>query len=393
MDKQNRKKAIKEKMIMDKVLITGGAGFIGSHIALKLVGKGYRVVVLDSLSEQIHGTNPEATSPLYASIKDKVDLIKGDVNRREDWERALDGVDYVIHLAAETGTGQSMYEIEKYVGTNIGGTALLLDILANTSHHVKRVVVAESRAIYGEGKYICPSCGEVYPHERKEEDMDKGDFECKCPKCGGEVSLVGTTEDSKIMPSSVYGITKQVQGQLVHLVCKSIGIESVSFRYQNVYGPGQSLSNPYTGILSIFSTRIKNGNGLNIFEDGKESRDFVYIDDVVDATILGMEVPEANGHVFNVGTGVATDVLTVANTLCNKYGIQVPITVSGNYRLGDIRHNFADITLARKVLGFEPKWNFPNGIEQFVRWVNLQEVHEDNYEASIEEMKRKGLYK
>lgn len=378
---------------MEKVLVTGGAGFIGSNVALKLIAKGYSVVVLDSLSEQIHGLNPDQTSPLYMSIKDKVDFVKGDVCKREDWLKALDGVDYVIHLAAETGTGQSMYEIEKYVGTNIGGTALLLDILANTKHHVKRVVVAESRAIYGEGKYVCPSCGVVYPLERKDEDMSKGDFECKCPKCGGPVKLVGTTEDSNILPSSVYGITKQVQGQLVHLVCKSIGVESVSFRYQNVYGPGQSLSNPYTGILSIFSTRIKNGNGLNIFEDGKETRDFVFIDDVADATILGMEVPAANGHVFNVGTGVATDVLTVAHTLCDKYGIQVPITVSGNYRLGDIRHNFADITLAKQILGFNPKWNFSDGIEQFVKWVNQQEVQEDNYEASIEEMKKKGLYK
>ena len=378
---------------MEKVLVTGGAGFIGSNVALKLIAKGYSVVVLDSLSEQIHGLNPDQTSPLYLSIKGKVDFIKGDVCKREDWLKALDGVNYVIHLAAETGTGQSMYEIEKYVGTNIGGTALLLDILANTKHHVKRVVVAESRAIYGEGKYVCPSCGVVYPLERKDEDMSKGDFECRCPKCGGPVKLVGTTEDSNILPSSVYGITKQVQGQLVHLVCKSIGVESVSFRYQNVYGPGQSLSNPYTGILSIFSTRIKNGNGLNIFEDGKETRDFVFIDDVADATILGMEVPAANGHVFNVGTGVATDVLTVAHTLCDKYGIQVPITVSGNYRLGDIRHNFADITLAKQILGFNPKWNFSDGIEQFVKWVNQQEVQEDNYEASIEEMKKKGLYK
>lgn len=376
-----------------KVLITGGAGFIGSNIALKLVKKGYDVVILDSLSEQIHGANPEVTSPLYQSIKDKVQFVQGTVSSREDWLKALYGVDAVIHLAAETGTGQSMYEIEKYVSVGIGGTAILLDILTNTEHHVKRVVVAESRAIYGEGKYICPKCGEVYPLARKDKDMAKGDFECKCPKCRRDVQLVATTEDSKIHPTSVYGITKQVQGQLVHLVCQSIGIESVSFRYQNVYGPGQSLSNPYTGILSIFSTRIKNGNGINIFEDGKETRDFVYIDDVTDATILGLEVPEANGHVFNIGTGVATDVLTVAKTLCDKYGVKVPITISGNYRLGDIRHNYADISLARKILGFEPKWTFERGIEQFTRWVNEQEVQEDNYEASIAEMRAKGLYK
>lgn len=376
-----------------KVLITGGAGFIGSHIALKLISKGYVVTVLDSLSEQIHGTNPDVTSPLYQRIRDKVYFIKGSVTSRNDWIKALEGVQYVIHLAAETGTGQSMYEVQKYVDTNIGGTALLLDILTNTKHTVKRVVVAESRAIYGEGKYHCVKCGDVYPNERKDEDMAKGDFECTCPKCGGSVKLVATTEDSAVHPSSVYGIAKQVQGQLVHLVCKSIGVESVSFRYQNVYGPGQSLSNPYTGILSIFSTRIKNHSEINIFEDGKETRDFVYIDDVADATILGMEIPDANGHVFNIGTGVAIDVLTVAKTLCNKYGIEVPITVSGNYRLGDIRHNYADISSARKILGFEPKWNFSDGIEKFTAWVNKQEIQEDKYEASIEEMKRKGLYK
>ena len=378
---------------MKNILITGGAGFIGSNVALKLIAKGYHVTVLDTLSKQIHGENPEETSPLYLSIKDKVKFIKGSVTSREDWITALEGQDAVIHLAAETGTGQSMYEIEKYVETNIGGTALLLDILTNTNHNVKRVLVAESRAIYGEGKYNCEKCGYVYPKDREDEDMAKGDFECHCPKCGGKVTLVGTTEDSTIHPSSVYGISKQVQGQLVHLVCPTIGVESVSFRYQNVYGPGQSLSNPYTGILSIFSTRIKNHNGINIFEDGNETRDFVYIEDVVDATILGLEVPEASGCVFNVGTGVATDVLTVANTLCEKYGIEVPITVSGNYRLGDIRHNFADITLARQILGFEPKWSFSDGIEQFTKWVNKQEIQEDKYEASIEEMKMKGLYK
>ena len=378
---------------MENVLVTGGAGFIGSNITLKLLDKGYQVTVLDSLSKQIHGLQPSSTSPLYRKIKDKVKFIKGDVCCRDDWEKALDNIDYVIHLAAETGTGQSMYEIKKYVDTNIGGTALLLDILTNTHHHVKRVVVAESRAIYGEGKYRCPLCGDVYPLERKDEDMAKGDFECKCPKCGRNVNLVATTEDSAIHPSSVYGIAKQVQGQLVHLVCKAIGVESVSFRYQNVYGPGQSLSNPYTGILSIFSTQIKNHHGLNIFEDGKETRDFVYIDDVADATILGMEVPEANGHVFNIGTGTAIYVLTVAQTLCDKYKIHVPIKISGNYRLGDIRHNFADISLARKILGFKPKWSFSDGISEFTKWVNEQEIYEDKYENSIIEMQKKGLYK
>lgn len=378
---------------MKRVLITGGAGFIGSHIALKLIEKGYDVTVLDSLLEQIHGTDPARTSPLYCSIKDKVRFIKGDICNKALLEQALEDVNYVIHLAAETGTGQSMYEIKRYIDVNIGGTALLLDILTNTKNHVKRVVVAESRAIYGEGKYHCEKCGDVYPTERKDEDMSKGNFECHCPKCGGKVELLATTEDSAIHPSSVYGIGKQVQGQLVHLICKNIGIESVSFRYQNVYGPGQSLTNPYTGILSIFSNRIKSYKGINIFEDGKETRDFVYIDDVVDATIAGMIIPEANGHVFNVGTGIATDVLTVAQTLCKHYGIEVPLTVSGNYRLGDIRHNYADITLAKKILKFQPKVTFDEGIRRFVDWVNHQELQTDNYEASLEEMMQKGLFK
>lgn len=378
---------------MKKVLITGGAGFIGSHIALQLIEKGYNVTVLDNLLEQIHGEDPDKTSPLYCSIKEKTQFIKADVCDKTALEDAVKVVDFIIHLAAETGTGQSMYEIKRYIDVNIGGTALLLDILTNTKHHVKRVVVAESRAIYGEGKYHCEKCGDVYPMERKDEDMAKGDFECHCPKCGGKVTLVATTEDSAIHPSSVYGIGKQVQGQLVHLICKNIGVESVSYRYQNVYGPGQSLTNPYTGILSIFSTRIKNHNPINIFEDGKETRDFVYIDDVVDATVKGLEVPEANGHVFNIGTGIATDVLTVAKTLCKHYGIDVPLNVSGNYRLGDIRHNYADITLAQKILGFEPKWSFNQGIRQFTQWVNRQELQKDNYEASLVEMKRKGLFK
>lgn len=375
------------------VLITGGAGFIGSNIALRLIDKGYNVTILDNLQKQIHGDNPEKTSPLYCSVKDKTRFIKGDVCDRNALENALQNVDYVLHLAAETGTGQSMYEIKRYIDVNIGGTAMLLDILTNTKHHVKRVVVAESRAIYGEGKYHCNKCGDVYPTERKDADMANGYFECRCPKCDGELQLIATTEDSVIHPSSVYGIGKQVQGQLVHLICKNIGIESVSFRYQNVYGPGQSLTNPYTGILSIFSTRIKNHKEINIFEDGLESRDFVYIDDVADATIAGLELPDANGHVFNIGTGTATNVLTVAKTLCKYYGIEIPIKISGNYRLGDIRHNFADITLAKQILKYTPKVSFDEGIRRFTEWVNCQNLQTDKYETSLKEMKEKGLFK
>ncbi|MDX4975369.1 NAD-dependent epimerase/dehydratase family protein [Myroides odoratimimus] len=377
---------------MKNVLITGGAGFIGSNLALKLISKGYNVTVLDNLSPQIHGDNAKVTSPLYISIKDKVNFIEGTVTSKEDWVKALERQDAIVHLAAETGTGQSMYEVQKYVDVNIGGTSLMLDLLVNTSHSVKKVVVASSRSIYGEGKYISQELGAVYPKHRIAEDMDKGNFEPTYPNSSA-LTLVATDEESKIHPSSVYGITKQNQEQMVLTVCPTIGIAGVAFRYQNVYGPGQSLKNPYTGILSIFSTQIKNGNGINIFEDGKETRDFVFIDDIVDATILGLEKEEANNQVFNVGTGVATDVITVAKGLASNYGIEVPISISGNYRLGDIRHNYADLTKINALLGFKPKVDFMTGLRKFTDWVNTQEVEKDNYEKSIEEMKAKGLYK
>ena len=380
---------------MEKILITGGAGFIGSNLALTLLKRGHQVTVLDNLSEQIHGKNPEKTSPLYLSIKDKVHFIKGTVACRETLQKAIADNTVIVHLAAETGTGQSMYEIQHYTDVNIGATALLLDILTNEKHSVKKVVVASSRAIYGEGKYYNKTKNTfVYPLQRTDEDMQKGDFEVKDPQNHSDVlELVATTEDAIIHPTSVYGITKQVQEQVVMTVCPTINIAGVAFRYQNVYGPGQSLKNPYTGILSIFSTQIKNGNGINIFEDGKETRDFVFISDIVDATVLGIEKETANNQVFNVGTGVATDVITVATELSNNYGIQVPITISGNYRLGDIRHNYADITKARQLLGFEPKISFKEGLKQFTDWVNTQEVEEDKYQQSIDEMKAKGLYK
>jgi dTDP-L-rhamnose 4-epimerase len=378
---------------MKNILITGGAGFIGSNLALKLAAGGYSVSVLDNLSKQIHGQDPETSSPLFLSIKDKVNFIKGDVTKRADWEKALRRQDAVIHLAAETGTGQSMYRIKKYCDINIGGTALLLDILTNKKHTIQKMVVASSRAIYGEGKYKCARHGVVYPNARSDADMLKGDFECKCPVCNMDVRLLPTSEDSKIHPTSVYGITKQNQEQMILTIGKAIGIPSVAFRYQNVYGPGQSLSNPYTGILSIFSNLIRSGNDINIFEDGKESRDFVYIDDVVDATILGLEKNDSDYEVLNVGGNETVDVLTIAETLKRNYNSNCLIKITGNYRIGDIRHNYADLEKVKAILGFEPKVNFENGIKKFCSWVIKQTVNENLYEASIEELKSKGLYK
>lgn len=378
---------------MKNILITGGAGFIGSNLALKLLQRRHKVTVLDNLSKQIHGEDPHNTSSLYRSISGKVTFLKGTVTSASDLENAIKGQDVIVHLAAETGTGQSMYQIAHYTTVNIGGTALLLDILANTNHNVKKVIIASSRAIYGEGKYLSEELGIVYPKHRTDACMQQGDFEVKYPGCTKPLELLATDEESKIHPSSVYGITKQNQEQMVMTVCPTIGIAPVAFRYQNVYGPGQSLSNPYTGILSIFSTLIKNGKEINVFEDGKESRDFVFVDDVVNATILGIEKEEANNEIFNVGTGIATDVNTVVKELMANFGIEVPVKISGNYRLGDIRHNFADLTKISVKLGFEPRTMFTEGIKQFCDWVNQQNIVESTYEKSIEEMKNKGLYK
>lgn len=379
---------------MKNILITGGAGFIGSNIALKLQHLGYNVTILDILSKQIHGNDPINTSPLYRSIaKAKIKFILGSVLKRKDWIKAIQEQHAIVHLAAETGTGQSMYQIKKYTDVNVGGTSLMLDILQNSEHCVQKVIVASSRAIYGEGKYSCSKDGIVYPPAREERSMSNGGFECKCPKCGGELKLEATDEESKIQPSSVYAITKQVQEQLVLTICRSMGIPSIAFRYQNVYGPGQSLSNPYTGILSIFSTQIKNRNTINIFEDGKESRDFVFIDDVVDATILGLESKDDIYDVFNVGSNEVTDILTVASTLQDKLNSEISIKITGNFRLGDIRHNYADLKKIKRVLSFEPKVDFQNGISRFCNWVNSQEIQKDNYLSTLRIMKRKGIYK
>ena len=376
---------------MKNILITGGAGFIGSNLTKKLTSKGYKVTIMDNLSKQIHGESQD--SPLYNSVKGIATFIKGDVRVRSDWESALLNQDAVIHLAAETGTGQSMYEIEKYNEVNILGTAHLLDYLANEKHNIKKMIIASSRSIYGEGKYICDNDGVVYPNERNDIDMANGNFEPICSSCGKNLTLTSTDEQSKIHPSSIYGITKQQQEQMILLMGKALGIPSVALRYQNVYGPGQSLSNPYTGILSIFSTRLLNGNNIDIYEDGKESRDFVFIDDVVDATILALEKEQANHQIFNVGSGIATTVNEVATTLKSLYKSDVKISVSGKYRLGDIRHNYADLSKIRKALGFVPKFDFISGISKFVSWVKTQEIMEDKYESSIEELKQKGLIK
>jgi dTDP-L-rhamnose 4-epimerase len=371
-----------------RVLITGGAGFIGSNLALALLRDGHEVTVLDSLSAQIHGEKPRE-SALFKSIEGRVAFHQGSVTDESAWLEVLDGQEAIVHLAAETGTGQSMYEIKRYSDINVGGTALMLNLLASRRGSVRKVVVASSRALYGEGKY---RLGDdfVYPRARKAQDMAAGRFELYSD-AGVPLEVVATDEASMIHPSSVYGITKQTQEQLVMTVCAALGIPAAALRYQNVYGPGQSLSNPYTGILSIFSTRILHGKPISVFEDGLESRDFVYIDDVIQATTKAMLSPAADGHVFGIGSGTPTTVLDAARALRSAYRRDVQIQVTGAYRLGDIRHNFADLKKARERLGYAPSVDFATGIGHFVEWVLTQPVQRDEYDRSMRELHDKGL--
>lgn len=378
---------------MKRILITGGAGFIGSRLAGVLNAAGHAVTIFDNLNPQVHGLDAEK-SGLLAAARAAGEVVIGDVTDREALGSALVGQDVVVHLAAETGTGQSMYEIEKYSRVNIGGTAVLLDILANGANRtVSKIVVASSRAIYGEGRYFSEELGYVYPEMRREADLLAGRFEPVYPGAVSGVRLVPTDEESKIHPTSVYGITKQTQESLVMTVARSLGIAAVSLRYQNVFGPGQSLTNPYTGILSIFSSLIRRGKKINIFEDGLESRDFVSIEDVARVTAQTVLDEQADGKVLNVGSGVATTVKEVVDELMRAYGRTVPVEVTGDFRIGDIRHNVADLACVRGTLGFEPQVTFRQGVQKFARWVEEQEIGDSGYETSLEEMRRRSLLK
>lgn len=375
-----------------RILITGGAGFIGSNLVAELHRRGHELTVLDNLSPQIHGPNPDR-SPLFAAIRDKAHFIQGCVTDRECVEHALKNQDVLVHLAAETGTGQSMYMVEHYSAVNIQATATMLDILARRNDHgLKRMVVASSRSIYGEGKYLTNDGRPIYPSQRTIAHMEEGRFELYDSN-GKALTLAATDETARIHPSSVYGITKQVQEQLCLTVCPTIGVEPVALRYQNVYGPGQSLSNPYTGILSIFSNLILQGKQINVFEDGLESRDFVFIDDVVAATTLAIEHEAAAGEVFNVGSGVATTVLDVVRHLQDNLGEGGGFRVSGEFRMGDIRHNYADLSRISDRLGFVPAVPFHVGIKRFCAWVAKQSVTDNAYEKSLAEMRERGLMK
>ena len=373
------------------ILVTGGSGFIGANLVCRLHRDGHVIRVLDSLSPQIHGAKP-ATSSLRQQIEGKCEFVRGDVTDATTVRAALDGCDAVVHLAAETGTGQSMYEVARYCHTNVQGTAVLLEAVAEHKGSIRKFVVASSRAVYGEGRYSLDGQF-VYPKARLESDLSRGRFEPRDEKTGRALTVESTDEESAILPNSIYGVTKYTQEQMTLLNCKAMGISAVALRFQNVYGPGQSLSNPYTGILSIFSTRIRHGRGIDIYEDGHESRDFIYIDDVVESLMLALTRAEAAGEAFGIGTGVATSVMTVAKTLAAQYGADLSIQVTGAFRVGDIRHNFADTTKAAQRLGFRARVGFEEGISQFTQWVLQQPIQADSYSESIESLKKRGLFK
>lgn len=370
------------------VLISGGAGFIGTEVARSLLRKGHCVTLLDNFSPQIHGQN----GALPVDLAPHVRLVRGDVRDPEAWAAALPGHDTVVNLAAETGTGQSMYEVARYEQVNLAGTALLYDLLAkNAGFDVKRIVVASSRAIYGEGAYRCDRDGMVYAQPRSIADKKLGLFDPTCPTCGGECISVPTPESAPIQPSSFYGMTKQVQEQMTLLFARVLGIPSFALRYQNVYGPGQSLRNPYTGILAIFTNQTRLGAELAVFEDGYESRDFVFIDDVVRATIGCIERNDSASGAINVGSGERTSVLEVAQLINEYFGRRSRVRVTGAFRDGDIRHGSADLTQARAVLGYVPQWAFRDGLKEFLSWADQGNVSSEGYERSLTELQERGL--
>ena len=371
------------------VLITGGAGFIGQKLASALILQDIDTRIIDNFNPQIH-TN----DILPSGLAKNVDLIKGDIRDKSLMKRALDGVTHLVHLAAETGTGQSMYEIERYFSVNVQGTATLLDLIMN-DHCAKElcsIVLASSRAVYGEGAYSCADHGVVFPNQRTKEQMSLGFFEPSCPLCSLNVGLLKTPESAPFGPTSMYGLTKQVQEQAILLFAKMKGINAFGLRYQNVYGPGQSLKNPYTGILAVFSNLARQNQDIEIYEDGLESRDFVYIDDVVEATLRSINYAGKFIGPLNVGSGQAISVIKVAEEISAFFESSSSIKVTGAFRSGDIRHNIADISSLSSVLGFAPKISFKEGLIHFLNWASDQTLGEKTaYLHSVDELVARRL--
>lgn len=372
------------------ILITGGLGFIGTNLALSLSQIGsHKIRILDNLSTQIHGVIPVVDNRLLGLHG--IEIIRGDVCNQVAISAALEGIDSIVHLAAETGTAQSMYQIAHYNAVNSQATAQMLDFLANNPHSVKKIVLASSRSIYGEGAYHCLSHGQVFPSARSAAQLKDSQWNPVCPICAGPIEVIPTPESARPSPASIYAATKYAQEDLIRIAGDSLNIGTAILRFQNVYGAGQSLNNPYTGILSIFSTRIRRGLSLPIFEDGAESRDFVHVSDVVQAITLALEKDTANGGTFNVGAGEPTSVLQIANMLVDAFDGKVRPNVTGQYRLGDIRHCYADLSQIKTKLKFEPKVSLKKGIEDFTAWVMSQPLPEDGLDKANEELKKRKM--
>jgi dTDP-L-rhamnose 4-epimerase len=365
-----------------KILVTGGAGFIGSHLVDKLITKGHDVCVIDNLEPQVHLYKPGYLNP-------KAEYIFDNIKNTKTLISVLSDVEIIFHQAANVGVGQSMYEIERYIDTNVMGTAKLLDVIVNSKNSVKKIIVASSMSIYGEGEYTCNKCGIVYPKLRSDKQLKNREWEMKCPCCGAQTKPIPTRENKPLHPTSVYAVSKRDQEELCLSVGRAYGIPTVALRYFNVYGPRQSLSNPYTGVCAIFSSRIRNGNPPIIYEDGLQTRDFIYVDDIVYANIIAMESNLANYESFNVGSGKPTSILEVATILSKLYNKKIQPKIIKKYRSGDIRHCFAEITAIKK-LGFVPKTSFEEGIKRLTQW-GQKATAIDMVDDATKELIQRGL--
>ncbi len=376
-----------------KILLVGGAGFIGSLTALRLLEGGHEPVVMDTLDPQVHGLEPDA-SPTLSRLKGHVSVIPGDTRDRATLDACLHGVEAVAYFPAGTGTGQSMYQIERYTDINARGAAVFCEALGERRDMVRRVVVSSTRAVYGEGAAVCARHGRVFPGGRRAEALEAGDFSSRCPVCGTEVEPVASNEDDPSRPVSVYGITKLTQEQLIANTCATLDIPAVVFRYQNVFGPGQSLKNPYTGILSIFTQLLMAGRQVNLFEDGMPTRDFVYIEDVVEYNVRALTLSIGGVATLNVGSGARVTLAALVGSLARSLGVEARYTVSGQFRVGDIRHALADGRRLAATLGAHAFLGFDEGVKRFVDWVTETGAcagANESFDRSLVEMRAKGL--
>jgi len=369
-----------------RILVTGGAGFIGSHTVDLLVDKGYEVIILDNLEPQVHSNK----KPDY--INQKAKLIVGDVTNKDTWLKMLKDVDAVIHLAAMVGVGQSMYQPVRYLDTNTIGTAKLYEaLLANPElrKRIQKIIVASSMSIYGEGAYECKNCGIVYPGLRPKKQLEKMDWEIHCPKCGEYVKSVPTNEDKPALNLSTYALSKYDQEKISLNYGFALNIPTVALRYFNVFGPRQSLNNPYTGVCAIFSSRIKNNNPPTIYEDGKQIRDFIYVEDIARANVLCLEKINDTDF-FNVCRGSPTDIFKIAETLIELHGNDVEPKITEEFRVGDVRHIFGDVSKIKKKLGFVAKVTLKEGFEKLIEWSETQQAVDKFEEAENERIKYLG---